>query len=191
MKIIKALLIEAFLTTIYSCYCSSVANSCPTFWDPMDCRAPGFPVLHYLPEFAQTRPLSQWCHPAISSFDPPPPASIRVFFSESALSIEWPKDWNFSFSISPSNKYSELISFRIDWFDFLAVQGTLKILIQHHNSKLSIFSTWPSLWPNSHICTWLLENPHLWLYGHLLAMMSLLFNTLSRFVIAFLPSSIF
>ena len=157
----------------------------------MDCRAPGFPVLHYLPEFAQTRPLSQRCHPAISSFDPPPPASIRVFFSESALSTEWPKDWNFSFSISPSNKYSELISFRIDWFDFLAVQGTLKILIQHHNSKLSIFSTWPSLWPNSHICTWLLENPHLWLYGHLLAMMSLLFNTLSRFVIAFLPSSIF
>ena len=65
--------------------------------------------------------------------------SIRVFSSELALCIKWPNYWNFSFSISPSNEYSELISFRIDWFDFLAVQGTLKSLLQHHNSKASIF----------------------------------------------------
>ena len=65
--------------------------------------------------------------------------SIRVFSSELALCIKWPNYWNFSFSINPSNEYSELISFRIDWFDFLAVQGTLKSLLQHHNSKASIF----------------------------------------------------
>ena len=84
-------------------------------------------------------------------------SSIRVFSNESALRIRWPKYWNFSFSISPSNEYSELISFRIDWFDLLVVQGTLKSLLQHHSSKA--LSTQPSLWSNSHIHTWLLEKP--------------------------------
>ena len=134
-------------------------------------------------------PLSQWCYPTISTFDPPPPASIRVFFSESALSIRWPRNWNFSFSISPSNKYSELISFRIDWFDFLAVQGTLKSLIQHHNWKVSILQ---------HLAFFMVQLSYLYMITGkttpltmwtLLAMMSLLFNMLSRFVIAFLPSS--
>ena len=69
---------------------------------------------------------------------PPIPPSIRVFSNESVLHIRWPKYWSFSFSISPSNEYSELISFRIAWFDLLAVQGTLKILLQHHSSKASI-----------------------------------------------------
>ena len=76
------------------------------------------------------------CHPLLL-----PPSifpSIRVFFNESVLHIRWPKYWSFSFSISPSNEYSELISFRIDWFDLLAVQGTLKSLLQHHSSKASI-----------------------------------------------------
>ena len=88
-------------------------------------------------------PLSWWCHPIILSCRPllllpsifP---SIRVFSNESVLCIRWPKYWSFSFSISPSNEYSGLISFRIDWFDLLAVQGTLKSLHQHHSSKASV-----------------------------------------------------
>ena len=85
--------------------------------------------------------------------------SMRVFSNELALHIRWPKDWSFSFSISPSNEYSGLISCRMDWFDFLAVQGTLKSLLQHYSSKASIL--WPSAFfmANSHICTWLLEKP--------------------------------
>ena len=98
------------------------------------------PILGVYPNL---RPLSWWCHPTISSCRPlllipsifP---SIRVFFNESALHIRWPKYWFFSFSISPSNEYSGLISFRIDWLDILAVQGTLKSLLQHHSSKASI-----------------------------------------------------
>ena len=89
-------------------------------------------------------PLIRWCHPTILSSVTPflllPSIfpSIRIFSSESVLCIRWPKYWSFSFSISPSNEYSELISFRIDWFDFLAVQGTLKSLLQHHSSKASM-----------------------------------------------------
>ena len=88
-------------------------------------------------------PLSQWCHPTISSYViPSPPAlnlpSIRVFSNESALRSRWPKYWSFSFSISPSNEHPGLISFRVDWLDLLAVQGTLKSLRQHHSSKASI-----------------------------------------------------
>ena len=80
--------------------------------------------------------------------------SIRVFSKESALCVRWPKYWSFSLSISPSNEYSELISFRIDWFDLLVVQGTLKSLLQHHNSKPSILCCSAfSLWSSSHICT--------------------------------------
>ena len=79
--------------------------------------------------------------------------SIRVFSSESVLHIKWPKYWSFNFSISPSSEYSGLISFRIDWFDLLAAQGTLKNLLQHHSSKASILDTWTSLWSNSHIHT--------------------------------------
>ena len=91
--------------------------------------------------------------------------SIGVFSNESVLHISWPKHWSFSFSSGPSNEYSGLISFRIDWFDLLAVQGTLKSLLQHLGSKASIFSTQLSLWSNSHIHTWLLEKPWLRLCG--------------------------
>ena len=89
-------------------------------------------------------PLSRWCHPTISSSVVPfcscPPIfpGIRVFSNESILCIRWPKDWSFSFSISPSNEYSGLIFFRIDWLDLLSVQGALKSLLQHHSSKASI-----------------------------------------------------
>ena len=109
----------------------------------MDCRTPGFPVHHQLPELAQTHvhqvmmPSNHLilCHPLLllPSIFP----SIRVFSNESALHIRWPKYWSFSFSISLSNEYSGLISFRMDWFDLLAVQGTLKSL-QHHSPKASI-----------------------------------------------------
>ena len=86
-------------------------------------------------------------------------SSIGVFSNESVLHFRWPKYWNFSFSISPSNEYSGLISFRIDWFHLLAVQGTLISPLQHHSSKYYFFGTQLSLWSISHIYTWLLEKP--------------------------------
>ena len=98
-------------------------------------------------------PLSQWCHPTISS------SVIRVFSNESGLCIRLLKYWGFSFNISPSNEHLGLISFRMDWLDLLAVQGTLKSLLQHHSSKHQIFGTQLSLYSNSHIHTWLLEKP--------------------------------
>ena len=101
--------------------------------------------------------------------------SIRVFSVESALHIRWPKYWSFSLSVSPTNEYSGLIFFKIDWFDLLAIQGTLKSLLQHHSSKVQFFSPQPSAWPNSHICTWLLEKPYLWLDGPLSAKWCLCF----------------
>ena len=122
-----------------------VVQSLSHVWlcDPMNCSTPGFPVCHYLPEFAQTH--SHWVSDAMQPSHPllPPSPSvsifpnIRVFSRELALRIGWPKYWSFSFSISPSNEYSGLISFRIDWLDLLAVQGTLKSLLQHRNSKAS------------------------------------------------------
>ena len=123
--------------------------------------------------------------------------SIRIFSNESALCIRWPKYWSFSFSISPSNQHSGLISFRMDWLDLLAVQGTLKSLLQNHSSKHPFFSTQLSLWSNSH--------PYM-ITGKTIAfnrqtfvskITSLLFNMLSNMlinmfnmlVIAFLPRS--
>ena len=126
------------------CCCRSVAQSCPILCDPMDCSTPGFPLLYYFPELAQTyvhqvsnaiqpsHPL--WCHS-------PPAFSLsqrQHLLSELALCIEWPKYWNFIFSINPSNVYSGLIFFRIGWFDLLVVQGTLKSLSQHYSSKASV-----------------------------------------------------
>ena len=110
----------------------------------MDCSMPGLPVLHYLLELAQTH--VHWVGDAIQPSHPLSPLlllplifpGIRVFSNESALLIRWPKYWSFSFSISPSNEYSVLISFRIDWVDVFAVPGTLKSLLQHHSSKASI-----------------------------------------------------
>ena len=100
-----------------------------------------------------------FCHPLLlPSFFP----SIRVFSNESVLCIRWPKYWSFSFSISPSNEYSGLISFRIDWLDLLPVQGTLKSLLQHHSSKASFLQRC-FLYSHSHICTWLLKKTQIWL----------------------------
>ena len=122
---------------------SSVTQSCPTLCDPMDCSTPGLLAYHKLPDLAQihvhcvsdaTQPSLILGRPLLLPSIFP---SIRVFSNESVLHIRWPKYGSFSFSISPSNEYSGLISCRIDWLDLLAVQGTLKSLLQHH-SKGSI-----------------------------------------------------
>ena len=110
----------------------------------MNCSTSGSAVHHQLPEFTQTHvhrvgdaiQPSLLCRPLLLL--PPIPPSIRVFSNESTLCMRWPKDWRFSFSISPSNEHPGLISFRMDWLDLLAVQGTLKCLLQHHSSKASI-----------------------------------------------------
>ena len=111
---------------------------------PVDCSTPGLPVNHQLQSLLKFMSIESvmpsnyliLCHPLLllPSIFP----SIRVFSNESVLPIRWPKYWSFSFSISPSNEYSRLISFRMDWLDCLAVQGTLKSLLQHHSSKASI-----------------------------------------------------
>ena len=115
--------------------------------------------------YSNSCPLSQWCHPTISysvipllllpSIFP----SLRVFYNESVLHIRLPKKWSFSFSIGPSSEYSGMISFRMDWLDLLAVQGTLKSLLQHHSSKTSILPRWAFFMVQVHIHTWLLGKP--------------------------------
>ena len=122
---------------------SSVAQLCPTLCDPMNCSTPGFPVHHQLTELKLipiklVMPSNQLI--LCRSFLLPPSIfpRIRVFSNESVLCIRWPKYWSFSFSISSSNEYSGRISFRIDRSDLLEVQGTLKSLLQHHSSKVSI-----------------------------------------------------
>ena len=122
----------------------SFIHSCLILYNPMDCSTPDFPVHPQLPEPTQTHvhlvgDAIQPSHPLSS---PSPPAlkfpSIRVFSNESALCMWWPKYWSFSFSICPSSEYSGLISFRMDWFDLLIVQGTHKSLLQYHSGKASI-----------------------------------------------------
>ena len=115
---------------------------CPSLCNSTDCSTPGFSVFYHPLELAQTHvhrisDVIQPSHP-LSSPSPPVFPSIRVLSNDRALPIRWPKYWSFSFSISPSNEYSGLISFRIDWFDLLTVQGTLKSLLQHHSLKASI-----------------------------------------------------
>ena len=126
----KHQIISSAFTQIELDYCFSVARSCLTLCDSMDRSRPGFPVLHYFPEFAQTHvhwvgDAIQPSHPVVpfSSY-PQPFAAWRYFSSESALHIRWPEYWSFSFNISPCNEYSGLISFRMDWFDSLTIRGT-------------------------------------------------------------------
>ena len=145
---------------------SSVTQSCTTLCNPMDCSTPVLPVHHQFPECTQIR--VHWVGDAIQSPHPqsspsPPPFNLsqhRVFSNELALHFRWPKYWSLSFSSRPSNEYSGLISFRMDWLDLLAVQGILKSLLQHHSSKA------PILWGSaffivqlSHPYIWLLEKP--------------------------------
>ena len=159
----------------------------------MNRSTPGLPVHYQLPEFTQTHAhrVGDAIQPSHPLLPPSPPApSIRVFSNESTLSMRWPKYWSFSFSISPSNEHPGLIPFRMDWLDLLAVQVTLKSLLQHYSSKASISR-------RSAFFTVQLSHPNMttgktitltrWtLVGKV---MSLFFNMLSSLVITFLPRS--
>ena len=123
---------------------SSVAQSCPTLCNPMVCSTLGLPVHHQLLEFTQTHvhqvsDAIQPSHPLLSPYPSAPnPSQHQGFSNELVLHIRWPKYWSFSFSISPSNEHSGLVSFSMNWLDLLAVQGILRSLLQHHSSKASI-----------------------------------------------------
>ena len=175
---------------------SSVTQSCPTLCDPMKRRMPGLPVHHQLPEITQTHVLRvcdaiQPSHPPSTPSPPAPnPSQHQSLFQCINSSHEVAKYWNFSFSIIPSKEIPQLISFRMNWLDLLAFQGTLKSLLQHHSSKASV------LW-RSAFFTVQLSHPYM-TTGKTIALtrwiligkvISLLFNILSRLVITFLPRS--
>ena len=174
---------------------SSLTRSCPTFYSPMDCSTPGFPVHHHLPELAQTHvhSVSDAIQPSCPLLFPSPAFNLsqhESFSNESALCIRWPKYWSFSFSISPSNEYSGLISFRIDCFDLLSVQGTLKSLLQHHSSKASILLCSVFFMVQlSHLYMTIEKTMALTRWTFVGKVMSLLFNMLSRLLTVFLPRS--
>ena len=162
----------------------------------MNRGTPGLPVHHQLPEFTQTHvhqvsDAIKPSHPSPSSPSPPAliPPSIRVFSNESTLRMRWPKYWSFSFSISPSKEHPGLSSFRMDWLDLLAVHGTLKSLLQHHNSKASILRH-PAFFivQLSHPYTTTGKTIALTRWTFVGKVRSLLFHMLSR-VITFLPRS--
>ena len=169
---------------------SSVAQSCPTLCDPMDCSTPGLPVHHQLPGSTQTHvhlvgDVIQPSYPVLSPSPPAPnPSQHQRLANESTLHMRWPKYWSFSFSISPSNEHPGLISFRMDSLHLIAVQGTLKSLLQHHSSKASILR-------HSAFFTVQLSHPYM-TTGKTIALtrqtfvgkvMSLLFNMLSSVLI--------
>ena len=183
------------LTSVQLC-CCSVTKLCPTLCNPMERSMPGFLSITISQSLLKVMSIESvmpsnhmiFCHPllVLPSIFP----SIRIFSNQSVLHIRWPKYWSFSFSISPSNEYSRLISFRIDWLDLLAVQGTLRSLLQHHSSKASI------LWCSAFFIVQL-SHPYM-TTGKTIVLtrrtfvgrvMSLLFNILSRFIITFLPRS--
>ena len=175
---------------------SSVPQSCPALRDPMNHSTPGLPVHHQLQESTQTHVYcgSDAIHSSHPLLSPSPPAlnlsHHQGLFKQSALRIRWTKYWSFSFNISPSNEHLGLISFRMDWLDLLAVQGTLKSLLQHHSSKALILQ-----------CSafFIVQLSHAYMTtGKTIALtrqtfvgkvFSLLFNMLSRLVITFLPRS--
>ena len=178
------------------CYCFLVTQLCLTLCDLMDFSMTGFPVHLHSWSFLKLMSIELvmpsnhliLCHPLLllpSIF-----LNIRIFPNESVFCTRWPKYWSFSFHISPSNEYSGLISFRIDWFDLLAVQGILKSLLQHHSSKASVLQC-------SAFFIVQLSHPYM-TTGKTIALtihifvdkiMSLLFNMLSKLVMAFLPRS--
>ena len=173
----------------------SSVQSRPIICNPMDCSTPGFPIHHQLPSLLKLMSIQAMmpsnhlilCHPLLLPSVFP---SITVFSNESVPQIRWPEYWSFSFSISPTNEYSGLILFRMDWLDLFALQGTLKSLLQHHSSKASVLQC-------SAFFLVRLSHPYMTI-GKAMALtrrtfvdkvMSLLFNKLSRLVITFLPKS--
>ena len=178
------------------CCCCSVAQLCLTIFNPMDCSMPGFPTvtvfwsLLKLMSIELVMPSNHLIlyHPLL--FPPSLFPSIRVFSQESVLLIRWPKYWSSSFDISPSNEYSGFSSFSIDWFDLFVIQGTFKSLLQYHNLKASIF--WCSTFFMvllSHLYMTTGKTIALTIWTIASKVMSLLFNMLSRFIIAILPRS--
>ena len=134
--------VDVLRTSWTSCCCCSVTRSCLALCDPVNCSLPGsFAIFRSLLKFTSFESVMPSNHLILCCpllLLPSIYPSIRVFSNESVLGIRWPKHWSFSFRISPFNEYSGLISFRIDWFDLLAVQGTRKSLLKHHNLKASI-----------------------------------------------------
>ena len=204
---------------------SSVTQSCPILYDPMDCGNPGVrtlcsdcsgvvivlslrPVWFFATPWTAARQalLSSTISRSLLKFLSiesamlsnhlilsrpllllPISPSIRVFSNELALHIRWPQYWSFSLRISSCNEYSALISFRLTGFLSLLSKGLWRVFSRTTVQKHQLFSIQPSWWSNSHICTWLLEKPQLWVYGLCSKVMFLLFNTLFIFLIAFLP----
>ena len=176
-----------FYLIVYYCCSCSVTKSCPTLCDLMDCGMPGFSVHQQLPELTQTHVHrvgdAILCH--LHLFPPSVIPRIRVFSNESVLRLR-----SFSLSISPSNEYLGLISLRMDWLVLLAVQGTLKHLFQHHSSKASILQCSAFFMVQlSHLYMTTRKTTALTRWTFVGKIMSLLFNMLSRLVIAFLPRS--
>ena len=183
---------------LLSVHFSSVTQSCPTPCNLMNHGTPGFPVHHQLPESTQTH--VHWVSDAIQLSHPllfPCPLlrpsifpSIRIFSNESALCIRWPKSWSFTFNISPSNEHPGLISFRMDWLDLLAVQGTLKSLLQHDSSKSSILRQSAFFIVQlSHLYMTTRKTIALTRRTFVGKVMSLVFNMLFRLIITFFPRS--
>ena len=171
----------------------SSVQSRPIICNPMDCSTPGFPIHHQLPSLLKLMSIQAMmpsnhlilCHPLLLPSVFP---SITVFFNDSVPQIRWPEYWSFSFSISPTNEYSGLILFRMDWLDLFALQGTLKSLLQHHSSKASVLQC-------SAFFLVRLSHPYMTI-GKAIALTrwtfvgkvkSLLFNRLSRLIVTFLP----
>ena len=185
-----------FLSDLVSVQFSSVTQSCPTLCDPMNHSTPGFPVHHQLPEFTKIHvhrvsDAIQPSHPLSSPSPPAPnPSQHQSLFGEPTLRMRWPKYWSFSFNISLSSEHPGLISFRMDWLDLFAVQGTLKSLLQHRSSKASILRC--SAFFTVHI-----SHPYMitaktrdltrWTFVGKVTF--LLLNMLSRLVITLLPRS--
>ena len=192
MRILPKSLSSVFFWIYMNLQLSSDTQSCPTLYDPMDCTTPGLPVHYQLPEFTQTHvhwvgDVIQSSHPLLS---PSPPAfnlsQHQGLFKWVSSSHQVAKDLEFQLSINPSNEYSGLISFRMDWLDPLAVQGTIKSLLQHHSSKASILQ-------HSAFFIVQLSHPYMTTWETIALTIQIFvgkviaFNMLSRFVIAFLP----
>ena len=165
---------NVWISKIFS-MCSVQLFNCVRLCDPMDCSTPGFPVHNQLPELTQThvQRVTDAIQPSHPLSSPSLPAlifpSIRVFSKESVLHIRWPKYWSFSLSISTFSEYSGLISFRMDWLDLFAIQGTLKSLLQHHSSKASVLRFTAFFMVQLSQSYMILEKSQLWLDGHLSA----------------------
>ena len=177
------------LTFIHKCHSVQFSRSVVSdSLQPMNCSMPGLPVHHLSIELLMPSSHLILCRPLLLL--PPILPSIRVFSNESALRMRWPKYWSFRFNISPSNEHPGLISFRMDWLDLLAVQGTLKSLFQHHSSKASILRCSAFFIVQlSHPYMTTGKTTALTRWTFISKVMSLLFNLLSRLVITFLPRS--